>query len=119
MAKPLGAFETMILLALVRLGEGAYGVSIQREIATRAGREVALGALYTTLERLERKGYVASTLGEPTAARGGRRKKLVRLQPAGARALSEAHRALRRMTAGLEPQLEDLATDLGSTTTDV
>lgn len=116
MATSLGTFETMILLALVRLGEDAYGVSIRHDIESRGGRDVSFGALYTTLERLERKGYVSSTLSLPTAARGGRRKKLIRLEPAGARALSDAHRALQRMTAGLEPRLEILAANHGSTT---
>ena len=68
----LGRFEELVLLALVRLRENAYGVPIRREIADRTGRDVSFGAVYTTLERLERKGYVTSRMGEPTRERGGR-----------------------------------------------
>ena len=82
-ASPIGEFEQLVLLALVRLGDKAYGVPITDEIQRRAQREVALGSVYKTLDRLEQKGLVASWLGAPTAERGGRRKKFYRLQPAG------------------------------------
>src|SRR5918999_5537588 len=71
---PLGEFEQITLLALLRLEPEAYGASIQREIEARTGRAVLLGAVYTTLDRLERKGLVVSWMGAPTAERGGRRK---------------------------------------------
>ncbi len=106
----LGDFEQLILLALLRLGDRAYGVAIHGEIIARAGREVTIAAVYKTLERLEDKGLAASSLGEPTAERGGRRKKYFRIQPAGRRALRHAIAALRRMSSGLATDL-DLATD--------
>jgi DNA-binding PadR family transcriptional regulator len=101
----LGEFEQLVLLALVRLGPEAYGVPVRREIEARTGRDVSLGAVYKTLERLERKGFVSSRVGEPTPERGGRRKKLYNLEPFGRRALEHSLRGLRRMTAGLEPGL--------------
>ena len=107
---PLGDFEQLVLLALVRLGDRAYGVAIHAEIVARAGRDVTVAAVYKTLERLEDKGFAASSLGEPTAERGGRRKKYFRIQPAGRRALRHAIVALRRMSDGLPADL-DLAAD--------
>ncbi len=97
----LGEFEQLVLLALLRLGDLAYGVSVHAEIAERTGRTMSLAAVYKTLERLEDKGYVSATLGEPTAARGGRRKKFFRVELSGARALRHALWALDRMTAEL------------------
>ena len=104
----LGDFEQLVLLALVRLGEQAYGVSIHDEIVRRARREVTVAAVYKTLERLEDKGLIVSTLGPPTAERGGRRKKFFRIQPAGRRALAQALASLRRMADGLAPELDPL-----------
>jgi len=109
MPASLGEFEQLVLLALVRLGEGAYGVSIHAEILRRARRDVTVAAVYKTLERLEDKGLAASRIGEPTAERGGRRKKYFRIQPAGRRALSHALASLRRMTDGLPRELDPLA----------
>jgi len=106
---PLGDFEQLVLLALVRLGEGAYGVSIHDEIVRRARRDVTIASVYKTLERLEDKGLAASTVGEPTAERGGRRKKYFRVQPAGRRALAASLASLRRMTDGLARDLDPLA----------
>ena len=102
----LGEFEQLILLALVRQGRGAYGVSICDDISSRTGRDVSLGAVYKTLERLEDKGLVASRLGDPTPERGGRRKRHYRVLAAGERALKGSLGALRRMTSGLESELE-------------
>jgi len=101
----LGDFEQLILLALVRLGDQAYGVPIHEEIVRRARREVTIAAVYKTLERPEDKGLIASTIGQPTGERGGRRKKFFRIQPAGRRALTHALASLRRMTQGLAPEL--------------
>jgi len=106
----VGDFEQLVLLALVRLGDQAYGIAIHNEIVQRAGREVTVASVYKTLERLEDKGFAASSLGEPTAERGGRRKKYFRVQPAGRRALRHALASLRRMSDGLAADL-DLATD--------
>ena len=107
---PLGDFEQLVLLALVRLGDGAYGVAVHNEIVERGGRDVTVAAVYKTLERLENKGFAASRLGESTAERGGRRKKFFLIQPAGRRALRHAIASLRRMSDGLPADL-DLATD--------
>ena len=105
----LGDFEQLILLALVRLADQAYGVSIHDEIVRRARRDVTVAAVYKTLERLEDKGLIVSTLGPPTAERGGRRKKYFSIQPAGRRALAQALASLRRMTDGLPRELDPLS----------
>ena len=99
MPLPLGEFEQLVLLALVRLGADAYGATVRREIEARAGRAVSISAVYTTLERLEQKGLVRSWVGEPTAERGGRRRKYFELLPAGARALNTAPSAKRSSSA--------------------
>ena len=99
--KRLGQFEELILLALVRLRENAYGVTIRREIAERTGRDVSIGAVYTTLERLERKGYVKSRLGKSTPERGGRAKRFFRIEAPGIKALNDVRTAAARMTEGL------------------
>ena len=108
MPLPLGEFEQLVLLALVRLGADAYGATVRREIEARAGRAVSISAVYTTLERLEQKGLVRSWVGEPTAERGGRRRKYFELLPAGARALKLAYQAFTSMSAGLERRLKTL-----------
>jgi PadR family transcriptional regulator, regulatory protein PadR len=108
MPLPLGEFEQLVLLALVRLGSGAYGATVRREIEERARRSVSISAVYTTLERLEQKGLVHSWVGEPTAQRGGRRRKHFELLPAGARALKLAYDAFTNMSAGLERRLKTL-----------
>jgi len=97
----LGEFEHLVLLALVRLGDTAYGVPIRRELAKRTGRDVSIGAVYTTLDRLERKGFASSRQGEPTAERGGRAKKYFRIEAAGQHVLDRSWRSLIRMREGL------------------
>jgi len=101
----LGEFEQIVLLAVVHLGDDAYGVRIRREIAARTGRDVAIGALYTALHRLERKGFVRSAMSEPTAERGGRSKRHFNIKPAGAAALKQSRERLARMWEGLAPDL--------------
>lgn len=101
----LGEFEQAVLLAALRLGDGAYAVPIRLEIERRAGRAVSRGAVYITLARLEEKGYLASWLGEPTAERGGRPKRFYRVLPAGVVALRESRAALERMWHGLRPRV--------------
>jgi PadR family transcriptional regulator, regulatory protein PadR len=98
----LGEFEQLVLLAILRLGDDAYGVAIRAEIAERAGREVAPGALYTALERLESKGLVSSRMGEPTRERGGRAKRYVTVTAAGIQAVRRAQQAYRRLLQGLD-----------------
>ena len=89
MASTIGDFEQRILFALIHLGADAYGVSIRDEIEGRTGRAVSAGALYTALDRLEKRGLVSSRLGDPTPERGGKRKRLYSVEPAGERALAQ------------------------------
>ena len=105
---PIGEFEQLVLLALLRLGDQAYGIPITEEIQRRTKRDVALASVYKTLDRLERKGLVGSTLGPPTAARGCSRKKYFRLHPAGLHALKASIRAIRSLASGLAYQLDPL-----------
>jgi PadR family transcriptional regulator len=102
----VGEFEQLVLLALLRLGNGAYGAAILREIRERTGREIAVGALYMTLGRLEAKKMICSYTGEPTSERGGRRRKHYLMDVAGQQALGRAYRTLQSMSAGFEKQLE-------------
>ncbi len=93
----------MVLLAIVHLGGEAYGVPIVEEIERRTGRAVARAAVYVTLRRLEEKEFVSSRMSEPTPERGGKGRRYVKLEPAGARALREARQAAERMWHGLDP----------------
>jgi len=102
----LSDLESLVLLALVRLGDDAYGVAVQREITSRAGYDASFGSIYTTLARLESRGLVASRVGDPTPERGGRRKRYFEIRPAGRRAVAANLRGLRAMTRGLGPSLE-------------
>jgi PadR family transcriptional regulator, regulatory protein PadR len=102
----LGAFEHLLLLALVRLGDGTYGVPIRDDIEARTGRVVSPGAIYTALDRLERRGLVRSQLGDPTPERGGKRKRCYRLTTKGAAALKDAHVAVTQMAHGIRPKLQ-------------
>ncbi len=99
----LGEFEQVALLALIRLRADAYGTRIRQEIAERTGRDVSLGAIYTTLERLERKGFVSSARGAPTPERGGRAKRFYKIEAPGARALQRSRETMDRMWEGLVP----------------
>jgi PadR family transcriptional regulator, regulatory protein PadR len=99
----LGGFEHVVLLALLRLEDRAYGVTVRREIQSRTRREVSIGAVYSTLDRLEAKGYVKSSLGDPTPERGGRSKRFFRITAKGFAAVNRTHTALQRMTEGLKP----------------
>jgi DNA-binding PadR family transcriptional regulator len=102
----LGSLEYIVLLALVRLGPDAYGMTVRREIETRVGRNLSIGAVYSTLDRLEAKQYVSSTFGESTATRGGRARRHFRIEAAGHRALKASEDAIRRMSSGLKGRLE-------------
>lgn len=101
----LGEFEQIVLLALLRLGDKAYGVPVRREIETRTRRPLSVGALYRTLDRLEDKGYVTSWFGDPVPERGGRSKRYFRVEPLGMRALQESREALVAMWEGLDLQV--------------
>jgi PadR family transcriptional regulator PadR len=90
----LGEFELMILLAVLHLGDEAYGVPISRELERHRGRDVSVGSVYAALERMESKGLVASTLGDPTPERGGKAKRYFRLTKAGLGQVRETRRVL-------------------------
>lgn len=98
----LGEFEHIIVLALLRLEDRAYGVTVRQEIEFRTKREVSIGAVYATLDRLEKKGYVRSHRGDPTPERGGRSKRFFRVTAKGLAAVNRAQRALHSMTEGLD-----------------
>jgi DNA-binding PadR family transcriptional regulator len=97
----LGDLEQLVLLAILQLGDDAYGVTIAGALREKAGRDLAMATIYTTLDRLEAKGFLTSSLGLPTAERGGRRKRYFRVNAAGQRALRESLAALQALSAGL------------------
>src|SRR6478735_5799566 len=97
----LGHFELVVLLALMRLNDEAYGLPIFEEIGARMGREVALGSVYAALGRLEDKGYVTSRLGAPTASRGGKAKRFFRVTDEGVREVHGVRRTLVSMWQGI------------------
>jgi PadR family transcriptional regulator PadR len=101
----LGNFELMLLLALLRLGEGAYGVTIARELEQQTGREVVVASVYATLERLEERGFVSSKLGDATPERGGRAKRHFRITSAGIREVRDARQSLMNLWKNL-PELK-------------
>jgi PadR family transcriptional regulator PadR len=107
MPKPiyLGEFELLVMLTVLRLGDGAYGVPITREIEQRTGRDVAFGTVYATLERLQKKGLIRSDLGDPTPERGGRAKRYFRITSPGLRTVRETKQSLIGLWRGLR-QLE-------------
>jgi DNA-binding PadR family transcriptional regulator len=97
----LGEFELLVMLAVIRLGEGAYGVPISREIEQETGRDVAFGTVYSTLERLQKKGLLRSNLGDATPERGGRAKRYFRVTSTGLRTVRETKQSLIRLWRGL------------------
>ena len=104
----VGEFEHFVLLALVRLGNGAYGAAIRREIRERTGRDASVGTVYMTLGRLEKKQMVVSYVGPPSPQRGGRRRRHYLIKAEGEQALGRAYRAFAAMAAGLEEALIQL-----------
>jgi DNA-binding PadR family transcriptional regulator len=103
----LGEFEQLVLLALLHLGESGYAINARAEIERRTGRQVTRGAVYVTLDRLEKKGYLESWFADPTPERGGRAKRYFRVRPAGIAALRHSRTALQSMWRGLEPILAE------------
>lgn len=97
----LGDLEQLVMLAVLRLGDDAYGAALQRELSDRAGRDVALGTIYVSLSRLEDKGFVRSWLGDSTPERGGKARRHYAVEPAGQVALRQARTAQNRMWEGL------------------
>ena len=100
-ASPLGEFEQLVLLAILRLGPNAYGVGIRKEILSCTSRDISPGALYTTLDRLSKKGLLSSEEGDPTPLRGGRAKRFYKVTPVGRNQLIEAQRSFQQLLAGL------------------
>ena len=101
----LGEFEQVVLLAILRLEDEAYAVSVRDEILRCTGRDVSRGSVYITLDRLETKGYLRSRLADPTPERGGRAKRYYELRPRAVEALKESRRALVALWRGLESVL--------------
>ncbi len=99
----LGEFEEIVLLAVARLGNNAYGVTIRQTVEDVARRSTSIGAIYTTLERLEEKGFVSSRQGESTPERGGRAKRYFKIEGAGVRALDDAEQVRNRLRGQLQP----------------
>lgn len=97
----LGEFEHLVLLAVLRLGADAYGMRVRRELGERTSRDTTIGAVYATLDRLEDKGLIASSMGDPTPERGGRARKTFHLTGAGIAAVNRSHREMERMLDGL------------------
>lgn len=97
-----GEFEQVVLLAVARLKDEAYGMAIREEIAERTGRDVGIGSVYSALDRMETKGLVSSSLGAPTSERGGRAKRFYRLDRKGALALNRAREMFESMWDGLK-----------------
>jgi PadR family transcriptional regulator, regulatory protein PadR len=98
----LGALEHIVLLAVMRLGSEAYGVTVRREIERATGRDISIGAVYATLVRLESKGFVKSQAGAPTPERGGRAKRYFRMTANGLGALRSTQEVIQKMSAGLK-----------------
>jgi PadR family transcriptional regulator len=99
----LGELEQMVLLAVVRMGDRAYAVSVRDELRRQAGVKLTRGTIYVTLDRLERKGYLKSSLSDPTPERGGKAKRCFKLTAAAVRGLRYAHGTMSRLRAGIEP----------------
>ena len=104
----IGEFEQVVLLSLLRLGNGTWGAAIRRDIQERIGRELPISVVYVTLQRMERKGFVKSYIGAPTNERGGRRRRHYLIDTLGEQALGRSYRALRKMSEGLDEQLMKL-----------
>lgn len=102
----IGELEQLILLVVLRMGDEAYANPIREDLDRVGGRRIARGALYTALERLEQKGCLRSTLGDPLPERGGRARRYFTVTPTGLRALRQARRVLLGLWDGLEAKLE-------------
>lgn len=107
MGETLGGFEKLLLLAVLRLGDGAYGAAIVKELEARTGRDVSQGAVYVTLRRLAARDLLSAHDGEGTAERGGRPKRYYRVRPPGRAALRDARDEWNAMVDGIEPLLEE------------
>lgn len=106
----LGEFEQLVILALLRLGDDGYGMTVRRELEQTARRPVTLGSVYATLDRLEDKGLVSSWHADPDPIRGGKPRRYFKVEPAGERALSASREMMRRMWDGVEIRMLGEAT---------
>ncbi len=97
----LGEFEYLLITAAARLGDEAYGAAVREEIATTTGRRCSIGALYTTVDRLETKGLLKTWMGDATPQRGGRAKRMIRVTAKGAKAAKDFYRAVTRVSQGV------------------
>jgi PadR family transcriptional regulator, regulatory protein PadR len=102
----LGEFEYLLITAAARLGEEAYGAAIRREVEAATGKRCSIGALYTTLDRLQAKGLVKTWMGEATAQRGGRAKRMVRVTAKGVQAATSFYRAVTRVSRDVSWEME-------------
>ena len=109
----LGDLEQVVLFAVVRLGGETHGAAVVAEIEERTGRRVSPGALYTVLDRLETKGFVESWIGDSIPERGGRRRKVYRILPEGARELRDWYGGIRDIASGVLTRLDRLAEETG------
>ena len=107
--KAISNFELMVMLALIRLGDEAYGVPVSEQIAERSGHDVALGSVYAALERLEDRGLVVSSIGDPTPERGGRAKKYFKVTNKGVEVVRDTQQTLTRMWKGLKTLVRERA----------
>lgn len=105
----LGEFEYLMLTAATRLGADAYGAAIREEIAKATGRRCSIGALYTTLDRLESKGFIKTHMGDPTPQRGGRPKRMIRVTAKGILAASDFYAAVQRVSKGVSWETNRIA----------
>lgn len=112
MSRGLGEFEQLLLFAVLRLGKHAYGVRIRQEISGQTGKDVAAGAVYTGLDRLQARGFVSSEVAESAPSRGGRRRKYYRLEPEGAQALEATYGNVRSMAEGTLDALRRVASEV-------
>jgi PadR family transcriptional regulator, regulatory protein PadR len=96
----LGEFEYLLITAAARLGDNAYGAAVRAEIESTTGRKCSIGALYTTIDRLETKGLLKTWMGEATRERGGRAKRMIRVTPKGVRAAKDFYDAVTRVSRG-------------------
>jgi DNA-binding PadR family transcriptional regulator len=110
----LGEFEYLLITAAARLADEAYGAAIREEIESTTGRRCSIGALYTTVDRLETKGLLKTWMGEPTPERGGRAKRMVRVTPKGVRAAKDFYDAVARVSHGVSWASNQTASRTGS-----
>lgn len=97
----IGEFEYLLITASARLGDDAYGAAIRQEIETLTGRRCSIGALYTTVDRLETKGFLQTWMGDATPQRGGRSKRMVRVTPKGVQAAKDFYDAVTKVSQGV------------------